>query len=213
MGGEALRDRLLMFDLTMAERTRVYDDQADYFPGSSAGNMAWMDEKEREEEERREEERRERVMGRKGRVEVSIDLAGRRVLGEEEGGREGGRGVRKGGLGKEENKVAEEVARLRREYSGRERIVKGKGAGEGRRGREGVMCGASQLSGRAQQVFEGLHTHFSRVKAANEAKKEKKSRREGEEDEGGDVLPSRIQTEFDRLVDEGEEGEEDGGVA
>jgi len=102
MGGVALRDRLLMFDLTVAERTRVYDDQADYFPGSSAGNMAWMDEKEREEEERREEERRERVVGRKGRVKVSIDLAGRRVLVQEEGGREEGREAGKAGLGKEE---------------------------------------------------------------------------------------------------------------
>jgi len=56
-------------------------------------------------------------------------------------------------------------------------------------------------------VFEGLHTHFSRVKDANEAKKKTrmKNRKGGEEEdggEGGDVLPSRIQT--DRWVDEGE---------
>ena len=209
MGGVALRNRLLNYDLTMAERTRVYDDQADYFPGSSGGNMAWMDEAEREEEERREEERRERVVGRKGRVEVSIDLAGRRVLVQEEGGREVGREGVWEGLGKEENKAAEEVARLTREFSGRARIEEGGGRGGGR---EGGVGGASQLSGRAQQVFEGLHTHFSRVKAANEAKKKKKKGRKGGEEEdgeeGGDVLPSRIQTEFDRLVDEGEE--EDG---
>lgn len=199
---DEMRDRLLVFDLSMAERTKVYDDQADYFPGTS-GNMAWMDEKECEEEERREEERREKASGKRGPMELSIDLAGRRVFLQDSGIDTGKEESDAGRIGI--NEAAEEVARLAWELST-------SGTLEGNYDREGARkgkSGVSRLSGRAREVFEGLHAHFGRIKSSNYAKEREK--RQGHP-EGEDAEPkaetfssrSRVQTTSDRLHDDEE---------
>jgi hypothetical protein len=48
-----LKDKLVQFDKETAERTKVYDDESDYY-----SSTAWLSELEKEELERRENDRR-----------------------------------------------------------------------------------------------------------------------------------------------------------
>lgn len=87
------KDKLLLFDRTSASRTRVLDDQGDYFTSHN-----WLSQKEREKGETEEKARREDAALQRGarrQVKLSIDIMGRRVIetqgeGGEEGKQDGG---------------------------------------------------------------------------------------------------------------------------
>lgn len=82
----ARKDKLLLFDRTSASRTRVLDDQGDYFTSHN-----WLSQKEREKGEAEEKARRDEAALQRGarrQVKLSIDIMGRRVV-EAQGG-EGG---------------------------------------------------------------------------------------------------------------------------
>lgn len=89
----ARKDKLLLFDRTSASRTRVLDDQGDYFISHN-----WLSQKEREKSEAEEKARRDGAAlqcGARRRVKLSIDIMGRRVIetqqkGVTDGGQEGG---------------------------------------------------------------------------------------------------------------------------
>eukprot|EP00936_MAST-01D_sp_MAST-1D-sp1_P002801 g2801.t1 len=74
---EGLRDKLLHFDRTSAQRSYVYDDQADYY-GDSAS--AWLSSEERSAAREKADARREKNLYRKRQVKISFDIAGRRVI-------------------------------------------------------------------------------------------------------------------------------------
>ncbi|CAN0461472.1 unnamed protein product, partial [Ectocarpus sp. 8 AP-2014] len=72
------KDRLLLFDRTSASRTRVLDDQGDYFTSHN-----WLSQREREKGEAEEKARRDDAASRRGarrQVKMSIDIMGRRVI-------------------------------------------------------------------------------------------------------------------------------------
>lgn len=74
----ARKDKLLLFDRTSASRTRVLDDQGDYFTSHN-----WLSQKEREKGEAEEKSRRDDAAERRGarrQVKLSIDIMGRRVV-------------------------------------------------------------------------------------------------------------------------------------
>lgn len=72
------KDKLLLFDRTSASRTRVLDDQGDYFTSHN-----WLSQRERESVEAEEKARRDEAAQRSGarrEVKLSIDIMGRRVI-------------------------------------------------------------------------------------------------------------------------------------
>jgi hypothetical protein len=71
------KNRLLEFDRTSASRTKVFDDQTDYY---EVVDSIWSSEQEREQalEELEEQEAEDRLERR--RVRVTFDIAGRRIL-------------------------------------------------------------------------------------------------------------------------------------
>lgn len=74
----ARKDRLLLFDRTSALRTRVLDDQGDYFTSHN-----WLSREEREKAEADEKARQDDSAQRRGarrQVKLSIDIMGRRVI-------------------------------------------------------------------------------------------------------------------------------------
>lgn len=74
----ARKDRLLLFDRTSASRTRVLDDQGDYFASHN-----WLSRQEREQAEADERALREKADEHRGArrpVKMSIDIMGRRVV-------------------------------------------------------------------------------------------------------------------------------------
>lgn len=82
----ARKDKLLLFDRTSASRTRVLDDQGDYFTSHN-----WLSQKEREKGEAEEKARRDQAALQRGarrQVKLSIDIMGRRVVETQDG--EGG---------------------------------------------------------------------------------------------------------------------------
>ncbi|CAM9940095.1 unnamed protein product [Ectocarpus fasciculatus] len=83
------KDRLLLFDRTSASRTRVLDDQGDYFTSHN-----WLSQREREKGEAEEKARRDDAASRRGarrQVKMSIDIMGRRVIETKDPGDVGGR--------------------------------------------------------------------------------------------------------------------------
>lgn len=90
---DALKERLLEYDRTSAQRTRVIDDESDYFATDS---NQWLTEDERRLIEQREAQARaKRELARKRRT-VTIDFAGRQG-GIKQGRGEGERGVGRNG--------------------------------------------------------------------------------------------------------------------
>lgn len=95
----ARKDKLLLFDRTSASRTRVLDDQGDYFTSHN-----WLTQREREKGEAEEKARRDEAAQRRGarrQVKVSIDIMGRRVIERQKAG---------DGAGDEQNKADGDVA-------------------------------------------------------------------------------------------------------
>ena len=82
------KDKLLLFDRTSASRTRVLDDQGDYFTSHN-----WLSQREREIGEAEEKARRDEAAQRRGarrEVKLSIDIMGRRVIETKDVGESGG---------------------------------------------------------------------------------------------------------------------------
>ena len=82
------KDKLLLFDRTSASRTRVLDDQGDYFTSNN-----WLSQRERESGEAEEKARRDEAAQRRGarrEVKLSIDIMGRRVIETRDAGASGG---------------------------------------------------------------------------------------------------------------------------
>ncbi|XP_046398921.1 activating signal cointegrator 1 [Ischnura elegans] len=75
----ARRDRLLEYDRTCEKRTKVIDDEMDYFSSSSP----WLSKEEREELRKRELELKEKRDSSRKNKTISFDFAGRRVIEEE----------------------------------------------------------------------------------------------------------------------------------
>ncbi|XP_054024983.1 activating signal cointegrator 1 [Dryobates pubescens] len=71
------KDKLLEFDRTSVRRTRVIDDECDYF---AADSNQWLSGREREALRRREQELRELRHAARRAATLSLDFAGRRVL-------------------------------------------------------------------------------------------------------------------------------------
>lgn len=72
------KNKLLEFDQTSEKRTKVYDDESDYFNTSSR----WLSQEQKMKLEKREEEIRQKKYDRRNQ-KVTIDLLGRRVVEEE----------------------------------------------------------------------------------------------------------------------------------
>jgi hypothetical protein len=70
------KDKLLEYDRTSSSRTRVYDDQADYFSNSTS---AWLSEGEREAAAKAAEERVKALTTRPEGMKLTLDFAGRTV--------------------------------------------------------------------------------------------------------------------------------------
>ena len=107
----ARKDRLLLFDRTSASRTRVLDDQGDYFTSHN-----WLSREEREEGEAKEKVHRDEAAQRRGarrQVKLSIDIMGRRVIETKEpGDGQAGGGVQdENEQGERLGAAAEEMAR------------------------------------------------------------------------------------------------------
>ncbi|XP_011301424.1 activating signal cointegrator 1 [Fopius arisanus] len=75
------RDKLLEFDRNSAKRTRVIDDESDYYQSS---NSVWLSKEERAEMERREAEMKERKYGSRLEKKFTVDIFGRQVVEEED---------------------------------------------------------------------------------------------------------------------------------
>lgn len=73
------KNKLLEFDKTSEKRTKVYDDESDYF----STNSKWLSETDREKLQKREEELRQKRFER-GPQKLTLDFAGRKVIEAEE---------------------------------------------------------------------------------------------------------------------------------
>ncbi|XP_078494523.1 activating signal cointegrator 1-like isoform X2 [Ciona intestinalis] len=73
----AYKERLLKYDRSCAKRTKVIDDESDYYATDS---NIWLSEKERSLLKKREAEMREKRHGSRLNRKVVLDIAGRRVL-------------------------------------------------------------------------------------------------------------------------------------
>nr|CAB3223411.1 activating signal cointegrator 1-like [Phallusia mammillata] len=73
----AYKNRLLKYDRTCAQRTRVIDDESDYF---AADTNIWLGDKERELMKKKEAELWEKKHGSRLNKKVTLDFAGRRVI-------------------------------------------------------------------------------------------------------------------------------------
>ena len=71
------KERLVHFDREVAARSRVFDDQNDYFQDS---NDRWLSQAERELARRKFEAIREKKTMKRKNVKISFDIAGRRVM-------------------------------------------------------------------------------------------------------------------------------------
>ncbi|XP_054756269.2 activating signal cointegrator 1-like [Lytechinus pictus] len=76
----AHKDKLIEFDKTSVRRTKVHDDQSDYF---SSDTNQWLSTKERTELKKREEDLREKKHGSRLNKNFTLDFAGRKVVEEE----------------------------------------------------------------------------------------------------------------------------------
>ncbi|NP_001131878.1 uncharacterized LOC100193257 [Zea mays] len=74
---EAYAKRLVDYDRNAAARTKVYDDQSDYY--EMEGN-SWLSSKERSVLKQQQEEAEEAAKIQKGKVIVTFDLVGRKVI-------------------------------------------------------------------------------------------------------------------------------------
>uniref|UniRef100_A0A0D9XDN8 Uncharacterized protein n=1 Tax=Leersia perrieri TaxID=77586 RepID=A0A0D9XDN8_9ORYZ len=77
VSAEAYAKRLVDYDRNSAARTKVYDDQSDYF--EMEGN-SWLSSKERSVLKKQQEEAQEAAEKDKGKVVVTFDLVGRKVI-------------------------------------------------------------------------------------------------------------------------------------
>ena len=71
------KERLVHFDREVAARSRVFDDQNDYFQDS---NDRWLSQAERDLARRKAEAIREKKTMKRRNVQISFDIAGRRVM-------------------------------------------------------------------------------------------------------------------------------------
>jgi len=82
---EAYAKRLVDYDRNAAARTKVYDDQSDYF--EMEGN-SWLSSKEKSVLQKQQEEAQEAAANQKGKVVVTFDLVGRKVIMNKDGATE-----------------------------------------------------------------------------------------------------------------------------
>lgn len=73
----AHKERLLEYDRTSEHRTRVIDDESDYF---KADGNRWLNPKQKEILRAREQELREKRHGSKREIKVTLDFAGRQLI-------------------------------------------------------------------------------------------------------------------------------------
>ena len=76
----AHKNKLLGFDRTAAKRTKVIDDESDYF---SADSNRWLSPEERDARKKTEEKRRLMREEAKKKITITLDFAGRRVVTED----------------------------------------------------------------------------------------------------------------------------------
>ena len=73
----AHKEKLLEYDKSSARRTKVIDDESDYFASDS---NHWLSKKDREALKKKEEKLRERRFASRREMKVTLDFAGRRVV-------------------------------------------------------------------------------------------------------------------------------------
>lgn len=77
----AHKNKLIEYDKSGVRRTKVIDDECDYF---ASDTNRWLPKKERDALRRKEEELREKRHGSRREMKVTLDFAGRRVIDENE---------------------------------------------------------------------------------------------------------------------------------
>ena len=77
----AHKNKLIEYDKSGVRRTKVIDDECDYF---SSDSNRWLPKKERDALRRKEEELREKRHGSRREMKVTLDFAGRKVIDENE---------------------------------------------------------------------------------------------------------------------------------
>ena len=77
----AHKNRLIEYDKSGVRRTKVIDDECDYF---ASDTNRWLSKKERDALKKKEEELREKRYGSRRQMKVTLDFAGRKVLDENE---------------------------------------------------------------------------------------------------------------------------------
>lgn len=76
----AHKNRLIEYDKSGVRRTKVIDDECDYF----ASDNKWLSKKERDALRKKEEELREKRHGSRRQMKVTLDFAGRKIIDESE---------------------------------------------------------------------------------------------------------------------------------
>nr|XP_039253038.1 activating signal cointegrator 1-like [Styela clava] len=77
---EEYKNRLLEYDRTYVKRTKVIDDESDYY---ATDTNVWLSQKEREAMKKKDREMRELRFGSRLNKKVTLDFAGRKVIDEE----------------------------------------------------------------------------------------------------------------------------------
>ncbi|CAM9329989.1 unnamed protein product [Hapterophycus canaliculatus] len=176
------KDRLLLFDRTSASRTRVLDDQGDYFTSHN-----WLSQGEREKGEADEKARRDDAASRRGarrQVKMSIDIMGRRVVetkAPEEtlqgaGGGGGGGEASNGGVGSGDN--APNARGISLDFGSSSADGGGGGGENNAKDEEGApRAGAGGQTQRVSLENTGLRGRAKEVYDVMRANLDKKSRR------------------------------------
>lgn len=155
----ARKDRLLLFDRTSASRTRVLDDQGDYFTSHN-----WLSREEREKAEAEEKARQDDAAQRRGarrQVKLSIDIMGRRVI-EAKDGEEPVVGHVEGGGGDERSGLVDEGVRY--SASTATGVTSRNGASESAKGsgNQRPSLENTGLRGRAKEVYDVMRANLSK---------------------------------------------------
>ncbi|CBJ31541.1 similar to thyroid hormone receptor interactor 4 isoform 4 [Ectocarpus siliculosus] len=189
------KDRLLLFDRTSASRTRVLDDQGDYFTSHN-----WLSQREREKGEAEEKVRRDDAASRRGarrQVKMSIDIMGRRVIETQDPGE--GRADGGGGEGEADDDASKKTQGVSLDF-GSSSAAGGGAAGSsagaaaaGSIGEEAGTSGAGNGNQRLSLENTGLRGRAKEVYDVMRANLDKKSRRRRPRGAGGKaVAGSRI---------------------
>ena len=143
------KDRLVHFDREVAARSRVFDDQNDYFQDS---NDRWLSQAERELARRKFEAIREKKTMKRKNVKISFDIAGRRVMSYDDEDKDEDNFVENAMTVLGSSNTAKKAAPSKRNEFDLEKNVLGHNDGTG-------FC-QNVLDGRAGKIYNRLQSSF-----------------------------------------------------